>query len=131
MPRFSQKSQERLASCDPNLQKLFNEAIKYFNCIILEGHRSNERQTLLLSQGKTKTAQSKHLSDPSRAVDAAPYPYNDKDIRRHYFFGGFISGLAKTMGIKIRWGGDWDQDTEVNDQTFNDLVHFELVEEET
>ena len=32
------------------------------------------------------------------------------------------------MGIDLRWGGDWDRDTEVRDNTFDDLVHFEIVE---
>ena len=33
---------------------------------------------------------------------------------------------AAYLGItNIHWGGDWDRDTEVNDQTFNDLAHFE------
>jgi hypothetical protein len=30
------------------------------------------------------------------------------------------------MDIPLRWGGDWDSDTEVNDNGFDDLVHFEL-----
>jgi hypothetical protein len=32
------------------------------------------------------------------------------------------------MGIKIRWGGDWDMDTETKDNNFDDLVHFEIKE---
>jgi len=35
-------------------------------------------------------------------------------------------GVASQMGIKIRWGGDWDSDGSVCDNKFNDLVHFEL-----
>jgi hypothetical protein len=30
------------------------------------------------------------------------------------------------MNIKIRWGGDWDSDNIMKDQTFNDLPHFQL-----
>jgi len=30
------------------------------------------------------------------------------------------------MGLKIRWGGDWDMDTQTKDNKFDDLVHFEL-----
>jgi len=32
------------------------------------------------------------------------------------------------MGVDLRWGGDWDGDTEVRDNGFDDLVHFEIVE---
>lgn len=33
------------------------------------------------------------------------------------------------MGVTLRWGGDWDSDTEVNDNSFDDLVHFEIKED--
>ncbi len=33
---------------------------------------------------------------------------------------------AHDLGIELRWGGDWDRDAEFDDQTFNDLPHFEL-----
>ncbi len=33
---------------------------------------------------------------------------------------------AKDLKIEIRWGGDWDRDGDTTDQTFNDLVHWEL-----
>ena len=42
--------------------------------------------------------------------------------------GGMIKGIAKEKGIKIRWGGDWDSDGEVLDQTFMDLVHIEVLD---
>ena len=32
------------------------------------------------------------------------------------------------MNIKIRWGGDWDSDNIMKDQTFNDLPHFEIID---
>jgi peptidoglycan L-alanyl-D-glutamate endopeptidase CwlK len=34
------------------------------------------------------------------------------------------------LGVKLRWGGNWDRDGEpVTDQDFQDLVHFELAED--
>ena len=48
-----------------------------------------------------------------------------KNLARFYFFGGFVLGLAVSMGLKIRWGGDWDSDREILDQNFDDLPHFE------
>jgi len=39
-------------------------------------------------------------------------------------------GLAKSMGIPLRWGGDWNGlvngQIELYDNNFDDLVHFEL-----
>lgn len=49
-----------------------------------------------------------------------------KNLCRFYYFGGFAKGVAEVGGVPLRWGGDWDSDTFVDDQRFDDLVHFEL-----
>jgi peptidoglycan L-alanyl-D-glutamate endopeptidase CwlK len=58
----------------------------------------------------------------------APYPIDWNDTKRFYHFAGFVLGVAKSskIAIPIRWGGDWDSDNDLNDQTFMDLVHWEL-----
>lgn len=82
-----------------------------------------------------KWPKSKHNKCPSCAVDIAPYdaspvgPVNWQDRERMTLFAGFVLATAKQMGISIRWGGDWDKDTQVLDNTFDDLVHFEIVED--
>ena len=48
-------------------------------------------------------------------------------MRGFSYLAGIISGIARTMGYIVRWGGDWDSDFDVRDQTFNDLGHFELI----
>jgi len=136
MPFFSQKSKDKLATADPRLQTLFNEVIKYFDCTILCGHRTAAEEADFVRQGKSQTLRSKHLLLPSLAVDVAPYPVDwgntgtlsqrVKAINRFYLFAGFVLGLAKKMNIPIRWGGDWDCDTDIRDQTFDDLSHFEI-----
>lgn len=101
-----------------------------FDCTVLEGYRSPKRQHQLFMEGKSKVdaGESKHNASPSLAVDVAPCPIDWNDKERFYLFAGYVLGRADALGIKIRWGGDWDQDTLVDDQTFNDLVHFELIE---
>ena len=42
------------------------------------------------------------------------------------YFAGMVMGIAKAKGIGLRWGGDWDQDTEVKDNGFDDMPHLEL-----
>ena len=129
MPNFSDKSKRLLATCHQDLQDLFNEVIKYYDCSIIEGFRSNERQNELYEQYKTKLkgGESKHNSCPSNAIDVIPYPVNWKDKNRFYHFAGRVQGIASQMDIKIRWGGDWDGDNNFKDQTFHDLPHFELI----
>lgn len=129
---YSSRSQSRLASCDPRLQQVFARAADFWDIQIIEGHRSTRRQRQLFMAGKSKidgvTRKGKHNHEPSLAVDAAPYPIDWEDTERFYQFGWGIVGLAASMGIKLRWGGDWDGDGETADQTFNDLVHFEVVD---
>ena len=128
MPRFGKRSKERLATCEKDLQMVFNEVIKYVDCSILEGHRSKDRQNSLYEDGKTKVRypNGRHNASPSCAVDVTPYPVDWADRERQTLFAGFVLGVANQMGIKLRWGGDWDQDFEVKDNRFDDFPHFEL-----
>lgn len=130
MYKFSEKSKAKLATCDARLQELFNQVIKHYDCSILEGHRSDERQEELFRQGKSKlrAGQSKHNKNPSLAIDVAPYPIDWNDKNKFYHFVGYVKATADQLNIKIRCGADWDNDNDLNDQTFFDLPHFELVE---
>jgi hypothetical protein len=40
--------------------------------------------------------------------------------------GGMVRGIAKALNLKVRWGGDWDSDGEIKDNSFDDLVHIEI-----
>tara|TARA_R110000796_G_scaffold33027_1_gene85945 strand:- start:5853 stop:6233 length:381 start_codon:yes stop_codon:yes gene_type:complete len=124
MYRFGRKSKERLKGVDSNLIKVLNELIKIMDVTIIEGVRSKERQEQLLAQGKTKTKYSKHIT--GKAVDLAPYPINWEDREMFHYMGGMLRGIGQSMGLKIRWGGDWDSDGDINDNKFDDLVHVEI-----
>ena len=130
MAKFGKSSKKRLATCDERLQKVFNEVIKYVDCSVLEGHRSEERQNKLFEEGKTKVKYPKgrHNSSPSRAIDVTPYPVDWDDRERQTLFAGFVIGIARSMDIRLRWGGDWDMDFQVMDNRFDDFPHFELID---
>jgi hypothetical protein len=128
MYKYSQKSRDRLNTCHEDLQKVFNEVIKYIDCSVLEGHRDERRQEKLFSEGKTKVnyPMGRHNSKPSRAVDVVPYPVDWNDRERFHLFAGFVLGVARGMGVTLRWGGDWNMNFEVDDNKFDDFPHFEL-----
>ena len=135
MPRYSRRSKERLATCDQRLQDVFNEVIKHVDCSILEGYRNKERQNKLYDEKRTKVKypNGRHNSNPSKAVDVTPYPVDWEDRERQTLFAGFVIGIARGMGHKIRWGGNWDMYEEkgrweVKDNRFDDLPHFEIKE---
>lgn len=129
MPTFSQFSKNNLETCHEDLQRLFNEVIKHFDCRVTCGHRGQEEQDKAYHDGKSqlKWPESEHNKMPSQAVDVIPFPVNWDDTRRFYMFVGIVRGIAAMMEIPIRCGADWDGDMEFTDQTFHDLPHFELL----
>ena len=128
MPRFGKTSKRRLATCEDKLQNLFKEVVKHFDCSVLVGYRGRNEQDTAFESGhsKVKWPNGKHNKKPSVAVDVAPYPIDWDDRERFIYFGGFVKGCAFRMDIPLRWGGDWNSDTQLSDNKFDDLVHFEL-----
>jgi len=131
MNKFSSRSLKSLETCDWRLQLVFLKVVRLFDCSVLEGHRDRKRQNELYDQKKTQLMypMSEHNNEPSRAVDVQAYPIDWEDRERQSLFAGYVIATAAMYGITIRWGGDWDKDTEVKDNKFDDLVHFELVDE--
>ena len=130
MPAFSTRSMSRLYTCDVRLCNVFDKVVRTFDCTIIEGHRDEERQNMLHDAGKSQLVwpHSKHNSNPSLAVDVAPYPLNWGDREWFNYFAGFVLATALSMDIKLRWGGDWNGDWKVRDNNFDDLPHYELVD---
>ena len=124
MYKFGKRSKERLKGVHPKLVNVLNELIKIMDVTIIEGLRSEERQKELLEQGKTKTKFSKHIK--GKAVDLAPYPIDWEDRERFHYMGGMLRGIGKQLNTDVRWGGDWDSDGEIADNSFDDLVHVEI-----
>ena len=128
MPKFGKKSMSKLETCHEDLQQLFYQVIKQFDCSVLEGHRGEELQNKYFNEGKSKVKfpKGKHNANPSNAVDVVPWPIDWDDTDRMYYFAGFVKGIAAMLDIPLRWGGDWNDNTEVKDTGFKDLPHFEL-----
>lgn len=128
MPRFGTQSTDNLNECHDDLQRLFREVVKVFDCKVIWGFRDKEAQNQAFHRGASgkRWPDSWHNSKPSLACDVLPYPVDYKDIARFYYFGGYVKRLAIEMKISVTWGGDWDSDWEVRDQSFNDLGHWQL-----
>ena len=150
MPKFSESSIYQLSTCDERLRKLFYEVIKHVDRTIIQGHRSLEEQKKAYESGASKLLSGKHNTDPSLAVDAAPYipgkkipwpeipkDWGDKvsrntyiaNLNQFYYFSGIVMGIATEMKLPIRWGGDWTRDNDVANDSFLDLVHYEIDEQ--
>lgn len=129
MPKFGKRSLARRATVHEDLQAILDAVIPHFDFTILTGHRDKEAQNEAYATGHSgkQWPDSKHNTKPSIAVDIAPWPINWKDRERFTYLAGHMKQAAEMLGFELRWGGDWDRDTEVSDNSFDDLVHFELV----
>ena len=135
MPKFGTKSVERLNTCHPDLIAVFSEVIKYYDCTVTCGYRGEEDQNKAFDEGRSKARypKGKHNKNPSIAVDVYPYPIDFENYDRLSHFAGFVIGIAKTMGVDLRWGRDWKNEfyaKKKDTTTFKDYPHFELINEE-
>jgi len=156
MPRFSSISKESIGTCHPLIKMLLYSAIEYWDFIILYGFRDKEKQDYFYAEGVSKVrwpnSKHNHLStqedvdagwaegtdEPlSLAFDFAPWHSTGKHIRwnekrEFYHMAGLLLGMGERIvtptEYKWRYGGDWDSDQDLGDQTFLDLGHIELVE---
>jgi len=120
MPKFSNRSEQRLLECHPLIQEVMNEAIKYVDFMIVCGYRGKEDQDRAYREGKSNVTfpNSKHNNAPSLAVDIAPYPTLYSNEYEFWYVAGVIMSIAKQLQIPLRWGGRW--------KTLRDTPHFEL-----
>lgn len=129
--KFSEASAAKLATCDARLRMLFEHVIQGWDCTIVCGHRVEADQNEAFRTGKSKLQWplSNHNTYPSLAVDVAPFyegegiPWDDK--QRFVMFAGYVLGVAATLDIPIRYGGDWNGDRRFN-ESFVDMPHFEI-----
>lgn len=142
MPKYGSKSRKNLATCHKDWHTICLHVIEFFDNSVIEGHRTTERQQFLFNSNPPRTKldginkKSKHQSSPSMAIDLYPYPIkmdgSHKSKARFYFQAGIVIGTARMLYDRglisnlVRWGGDWDMDNDFEDQSFDDLPHFEL-----
>lgn len=134
MPRFGSASETQLATVDSRLVRVCREAIKYFDFAVIEGHRGKAAQNAAFAKGASKLRwpNGNHNSLPSKAVDLAPYPIDWKDGElphaRFAVLAGVMKVCAQQLGVRIRWGADWNRNWDPRDESFLDWGHFEIDE---
>ena len=151
---FGVTSQARLAELHPDLQLIMNETLDIMDISIAVGFRDKAEQEAAFNAGNSKVhfPNSKHNTKPSLAVDVYPCVFgikalmgtpsqitqimtmfkcskaqaNDYVRKEIYAMQRIIKGVANKHDIKIVWGGDWDNDGNIYNNSFDDLGHFEL-----
>lgn len=129
---FGKGSMENYHTLTPKLQKIAWTALNLdlMDFAIVCGHRNEVEQTKAFNEkrSKVKWPNSKHNSFPAKAMDCVPYIAGKLSWNKFHccVLAGLILAEAKHHGISLRWGGNWDMDSEpITDQDFQDLVHFE------
>ena len=147
MFQFGNRSKTIISTLHPDLQLICQEVIKIFDFSAYEGLRTDEKQLEYFLADKSKLdprnpnhrKKAKHLTQRdgySHALDCAPYPIdfsnNYKKRERFYYMAGIFKSVSNNLFNEgkishlVRWGGDWDKDNHFDDQSFDDLPHFEI-----
>lgn len=137
--KLSARSLSRLEGVHPDLVRIVKRAIEITrqDFSVLEGVRTPERQAELYAQGRSKPGQivtwtmtSNHFKQADgygHAVDLVPYPLDWSDLKAFDAIAMAMFDAADELGLKIRWGADWDQDGNIREKGESDSPHFELV----
>lgn len=117
MYKLGQRSKENLEGVHPDLVKVVERAIQITeqDFTVIEGLRSMERQKQLVTNGSSRTMNSRHLT--GHAVDIAPWPIS-WEWDKFYIIEDAVKQAARELDIPIEWGGDW--------KTFKDGPHWQL-----
>jgi len=121
MPSFGPSSRRHRDTCHPDLVRVLDEAIKYYDFSCVWGHRGEARQNRAYRDGHSKVQwpNSRHNSVPSQAFDVIPYPLGFKASDEEFHkLATYILAAASRLNVKLEWGGHW--------KSFKDLAHYQL-----
>lgn len=142
--KWNARSLEQKATLHTDLRVVIEDALRISDVPfqLVQGARTIDQQREYFKAGKSKInpdayadkdalyAAAKHVVGPgapfARAVDIViegPKPY---DMSHLCYVAGVVLTCARIRGIKVRWGGNFDRDKEILEQSFIDGPHFEL-----
>lgn len=129
--KLGKRSIERFEQAHPDLQRVLEEAFTTvpFDVTVIESIRSVEKQRENVAKGVSWTMATKHLKQKdgySHAIDIAPYPIDWNNKARFNTLAEHVMAAARKLGVKIRWGGDWNRNGDWRDEKNYDGPHYEL-----
>ena len=137
---LGKRSKDNLVGVHPVLIQVVVRALElspvdfFVDC----GVRTPERQAELYAQGRTKpgpivtwTLKSNHFVNKrtgfGHAVDLIPLPVDWKNLKAFDAVATAMFQAAKELGVKIRWGKDWNMNGVPGERGETDSPHFEIV----
>lgn len=128
MRTWSKRSRDNLRGVHSDLVNVAWQALQEspIDFTVIEGLRTIERQKQLVSQGFSRTMNSRHLT--GHAIDIWPIDprtgklVSGRDDKRLWelfpVLAAAMKAAAADKNIPIEWGGDW--------KSFKDGPHFQL-----
>jgi hypothetical protein len=150
------KSRVKLEGVHPDLVKVVERAIALtpIDFMVVEGVRSDEQAFINFGKGRSaeacvaggcpakyaqpalakvtwlrnplNTKHRKQKDGHGHAVDLLPAPYDWKAAAPFNAVATAMLAAAHDLGVKIRWGADWDADGKPREKGETDSPHFEL-----
>jgi len=151
MATLGKGSLKTMEGLHPDLVKLIKSAIidTPVDFTVTSGVRTTKEQQALYAQGRTtkgaivterdgvkrKSNHQPHADGYGHAFDFCPYINGGLNWNATGAFIAIalhIKAKAKSLGIRVRWGADWDNDGVTKaqgdrDESFVDLPHIELI----
>jgi peptidoglycan L-alanyl-D-glutamate endopeptidase CwlK len=141
------RSLKNLQGVHPKLVAVVHRALEIglVDFAVICGVRTQAEQNALYAQGRTKpgkivtwTRNSNHRVNPAtgfgHAVDLFPGTWEIIDNKKtpeiddaYALVNRAMMQAAKELGVKIRWGANWDGDKMIREKGETDNPHFELV----
>lgn len=138
--KYGTRSVGKLDTCHPSLRNVALLGLQRcpYDITIIHGWRNRALQNALVESGASRTRypNSKHnfigpKGEPlSLAFDFGPWVRSGVPWKETHIFAavtGCFMAAANEVGIRLRWGGDWDGDGLSSDQTLLDWGHVELL----
>lgn len=137
---YGRTSQKCRDSCAPPLIEVMDLGLSLspIDISIVRGWSGEDVQNMLFRTKASKKqwpfSEHNFMLDEkphSKAFDFAPHLGREvgipwKDTHLFSFIAGVFFVAAGKIGVKLRWGGDWDMDGLTTDQTFMDWGHLEI-----
>ena len=133
MYKLSKRSKDNRDECTHPLRLIIDEAIKYFDFLVYEGHRSLEDQMKYFKAGKSKIdgvrRKGKHNFKPSKAFNCVPaevfWSSRKKFLQMAIAMFKATNKLIAEGKIDkgLRWGGDFYGD---GDKRFTRYIKKQL-----
>lgn len=110
MFKFSGRSIKNLMDVNEHLKDIAKKALEVTDVdfAVIEGLRTKERQQELVSEGKSKTLQSKHLI--GHAIDVMAFVNSRGTWIDAYYYqiADAFKKASMQLDIPLRWGGAWN-----------------------